>query len=60
MNEKPDIVQVRVGKTVQAPAVPSTKALQIKVGSNKSVIVYNHINSYILDTLVKAVFSCDN
>lgn len=60
MNEKPDIVQVRVGKTVQAITAPSTKALQIKVGGNKSVIVYNHINGDILDALVKAVFPCDN
>ena len=45
MNEKSDIVQVRVGKTVQAPTTLSTKSLQIKVGSNKSVIVHNHIKA---------------
>lgn len=58
--DKPDIVQVKVGHTVTAPTARPTKALQLKVGNNKSVIVYNHINGYILDTLMKAVFAHDN
>ncbi|MFB9769763.1 hypothetical protein [Lactiplantibacillus modestisalitolerans] len=54
MDKQPDIVQVKVGHTVTAPAVRPTKALQLKVDNNKSVIVYNHINGYILDALMKA------
>lgn len=60
MNEKPDIVQVRVGHTAPTTSASTTKALQIKVDDNKSVIVYNRANSYILDALFKAVFAHDN
>jgi len=49
MNEKPDIVQFRVGQTLPATNIKTTKTLQIKVDDNKSVVVYNHINGYILD-----------
>jgi hypothetical protein len=38
----------------------TTKALQIKVGTNKSVIVYNRINNYILEAVLKAVFTDDH
>ncbi|WP_390410678.1 hypothetical protein [Lacticaseibacillus jixiensis] len=34
----------------------ASKALQIKLADNESVIVYNHIQGYILDALMKAVF----
>lgn len=49
MDQQPDIVQVKVGHMLTASTARPTKALQLKVGNNKSVIVYNHINGYILD-----------
>lgn len=60
MDQQPDIVQVKVGHMLTASTALPTKALQLKVGNNKSVIVYNHINGYILDALMKAVFAHDN
>lgn len=60
MNEKPDIVQVRVDRPVTTGSAAPTKALQIKIDNNKSVIVYNRVNNYILDALMKAVFPHDN
>ncbi|ANZ63170.1 hypothetical protein AYR62_03030 [Secundilactobacillus paracollinoides] len=60
MTEKPDIVQIRMGQTPQSQPTVTTKEMHIKVGTNKSVIIYNHINGYILDAFLKAVFSDDN
>lgn len=60
MDEQPEIVQVKVGRTTEAPASGPVKALQIKVDGNKSVIVYNHVNGYILDAVMKAVFPHDH
>ncbi|KRK90378.1 hypothetical protein [Companilactobacillus futsaii] len=58
MDEKPDIVKVQVDQKIEKNT--STKALQIKIDNNKSVIVYNHISGYILNALMKAVFPNDN
>ena len=58
MDEKPNIVKVQIDQKIEKAA--STKALQIKIGNNKSVIVYNHISEYILNSLMKAVFPNDN
>lgn len=60
MNEKPDIVQVRVDKPAMTSFSGPSKALQIKIDNNKSIIVYNRVNNYILDALMKAVFPHDN
>ncbi|NLR10801.1 MULTISPECIES: hypothetical protein [Lactobacillaceae] len=56
--DKPDIVQVKVPRQAAGttPVVPS-RAVQLKVGKNKSVIIYNKANSYIVDALLKAVFN---
>ncbi|AYM02631.1 hypothetical protein D8911_06310 [Levilactobacillus brevis] len=56
--DKPDIVQVKVPRQAAGttPVVPS-RAVQLKVGKNKSVIIYNKANCYIVDALLKAVFS---
>ena len=56
--DKPDIVQVKMPRQAvgTTPVVPS-RAVQIKVGKNKSVIIYNKANGYIVDALLKAVFS---
>lgn len=60
MDKQPDTVQVKVGRTTESPASGVAKALQLKIDGNKSVIFYNHINGYILDTLMKAVFPHDH
>lgn len=56
MTEKPEIVQIQMDKVSQSQSQMSTKALQIKIGQNKMVVVYNHIQGYILDAFLKAVF----
>lgn len=50
-----DIVQVKLDQPKQAAP---TKTLQMRLGDNKTVVVYNHINGNILDALMKAVFDC--
>ncbi|WP_341780284.1 hypothetical protein [Levilactobacillus sp. HBUAS70063] len=56
--DKPDIVQVKMPRQAvgTTPVVPS-RAVQLKVGKNKSVIIYNKANGYIVDALLKAVFN---
>ena len=57
MSDKPDIVQIKMDQpNLPRPAAVESKALQIKLADNESVIVYNHIQGYILDALMKAVF----
>lgn len=56
---KPDIVQIKMDQS-EPQLRATTKALQIKVGTNKSVIVYNRINNYILEAVLKAVFTDDH
>lgn len=56
---KPDIVQIKMDQSEPQPRA-MIKALQIKVGTNKSVIVYNRINNYILEVILKAVFTGDH
>ncbi|WDT66874.1 hypothetical protein NV391_12110 (plasmid) [Companilactobacillus crustorum] len=56
---KLDIVQIKMDQYEPQPRA-MTKALQIKVGTNKSVIVYNRINNYILEAILKAVFTDDH
>lgn len=58
---KPDIVQIKMDHAEMKPSKASvTRALQIKVGSNRTVIIYNRINNYILDAVLKAVFTNDH
>lgn len=57
MADKLEIVQIKMDKTLHSQIQASTKALQIKIDSNKSVVVYNHIQGYILEALMKAVFT---
>jgi hypothetical protein len=56
MADKPEIVQIKMDKPLHSQIQGPTKALQIKIDVNKSVVVYNHIQSYILEALMKAVF----
>ncbi|ANK58890.1 MULTISPECIES: hypothetical protein [Loigolactobacillus] len=59
--DKPDIVQIKMDHSgSQSRSTMATKALQIRVDANKSVVVYNRINNYILEAVLKAVFAGDN
>ena len=49
-------LQVKLDDGQRQPS-PISKALQIKRNEHETIIVYNHINGYILDALVKAVFT---
>lgn len=56
MTNKPDVVQTKMDKSFNPQASAPTKSFQVRVGENKTVIVYNHIQGYILDSLIKAIF----
>lgn len=57
MSENPDIVQAKLDQENSSrPPRLTSKALQIRVNSHKTVVIYNQIQSYILDALLKAVF----
>lgn len=57
MADKLEIVQIKLDKSVHSQIQAPTKALEIKIDTNKSVLVYNHIQGYILEALMKAVFT---
>jgi len=56
--DKHDIVKVEMPQKVRsaAPQATATKAVQLRVGQNKTVIIYNKASGYIVDALLKAVF----
>ena len=57
MSENPDIVQVKLDQ--ESPSrqpLPASKTLQIRVNNRETVVIYNHIQGYILDVLLKSVF----
>lgn len=56
MTNKSDVVQIKMDKSFNPQASAPTKAFQVSVDDNKTVIVYNRIQGYILDSLIKAVF----
>ncbi|MFT8458252.1 MAG: hypothetical protein ABF804_07770 [Liquorilactobacillus ghanensis] len=56
MTNKSDVVQIKMDKSFNPQASAPTKAFQVRVDDNKTVIVYNRIQGYILDSLIKAVF----
>lgn len=60
MNDDQEIVQVKLDQRKMYQSSTTSKAFQMKLGENKTVIVYNRINSYILDALLKAVFKDDH
>ena len=55
MENKHDMVQIKVDE-VRNHSSLLTKAFQMKIDDNKTLIVYNRVNSYILEALLKAVF----
>ncbi|MDO5967877.1 hypothetical protein [Lacticaseibacillus paracasei] len=58
MDEKPEIVRIKLEDYPRrAQLSTATKAFQVKIDTNKTVVVYNHIQGYILDALMKAVFA---
>ena len=60
--DKHDIVKVEMPRDFKssAPQATTTKAVQLRVSQNKSVIIYNKANGYIVDALLKAVFDHDH
>ncbi len=57
MEQRPEIVRIKLEDNQRRPQSAPTKALQIKLDANKTAVVYNHIQGYILDALMKAVFA---
>lgn len=52
-----DVVQIKLDQQKSGkPTVPS-KAFQMRLDDNKSLVVYNYVNGYILEALLKAVFN---
>lgn len=54
-----DFVQIKVADRNHAKSVPPTKAFQMRINDQKTIVVYNRIQSYILDALLKAVLQDD-
>jgi hypothetical protein len=52
-------VQVKVAALKNKDYKPQ-KAMQLRVDQNKTVVIYNRINNYILDAFLKAVFTHDD
>lgn len=56
--KNPDIVQAKLDQENSSPMpLPTSKALPVRVNNHETLVVYNHIQGYILDVLLKAVFS---
>lgn len=57
-NNRTDIVHFQLDqpKTSRPEQSGSSKAVQIKVNDRQTVIVYNRVQRYILDAVLKAVF----
>lgn len=55
--DKQDIVQIKMPhEAARTTAVVPSRAVQLKIGKNKSVIIYNKANGYIVEAVLKAVF----
>ena len=54
-----DFVQIKVADRNSTKSVPPTKAFQMRINDQKTIVVYNRIQSYILDALLKAVLQDD-
>ncbi|MFC6260868.1 hypothetical protein [Levilactobacillus fujinensis] len=56
--EKQDIVQIKMPhEAAGTTTVVPSRAIQLKIVKNKSVIIYNKANGYIVDAVLKAVFN---
>ncbi|WP_125606591.1 hypothetical protein [Lapidilactobacillus bayanensis] len=56
MANKPDIVQIKLDSDRNSLSDQPTKAFQMRIDDNKTVVVYNRIQNYVLEALMKAVF----
>ncbi|WP_405076353.1 hypothetical protein ACI3EJ_02270 [Ligilactobacillus acidipiscis] len=59
MKNENDFVQIKVADRNSTKSVPPTKAFQMRINDQKTIVVYNRIQSYILDALLKAVLRDD-
>lgn len=57
MTNLQDVVQIKLDQSKSGKPTTPGKAFQLRLSENKSLVVYNHVNGYILDALLKAVFS---
>ncbi|TOY74930.1 hypothetical protein DIS16_10860 [Levilactobacillus brevis] len=57
MTKLQDVVQIKPDQPKSGKPSTTTKAFQMRLSENKSLVVYNYVNGYILDALLKAVFS---
>ena len=57
MTKLQDVVQIKLDQPKSGKPSTPTKAFQMRLSENKSLVVYNYVNGYILDALLKAVFS---
>ncbi|HJE98270.1 MAG TPA: hypothetical protein K8V00_11695 [Ligilactobacillus acidipiscis] len=60
MDNKHDFVQVKIDGHKPTNEVRVQKAMQFRIDQNKTVVIYNRINNYILDAFLKAVFTHDD
>lgn len=60
MEDKRDFVRVKLDTPRQNKDLKVQKAMQLRLDQNKTVVVYNRINNYILEAFLKAVFSDDD
>ncbi|KRM05033.1 hypothetical protein FC89_GL001860 [Liquorilactobacillus ghanensis DSM 18630] len=60
MHNDQEIVQVKLDQPKGVQPTTTSKAFQMKLGESKTVVVYNRVNNYILDALLKAVFRNDH
>lgn len=59
MEKNHDFVQIKVDGKAKPRSAEVQKAFKLRIDENKTVIVYNRINNYILDAILNAVFSHD-
>lgn len=57
MTKLQDVVQIKLDQPKSGKSSTTTKAFQMRLSENKSLVVYNYVNGYILDALLKAVSS---
>lgn len=59
LEDKSAFVQVKVDAPKNKDYKPQ-KAMQFRIDQNKTVVIYNRINNYMLDAFLKAVFTHDD
>ena len=59
MENKHDFVQIKVDEKARHRPQEIQKAFKMDIDKNKTLIVYNRINNYILDAVLKVVLDHD-